>query len=208
MALWSLRLCNAFLPFANVIQIDKKYKKVRSCEDEEVKPLFGNPSRQGGLRRSAERLLEKARPETSRIPYAVCNWSREQEGEEPMPSPDEDFPITDYRSVRLNQIAPAVADCLVYIYDFGDSWEHDIVVEEILPAEKATRKPRRNLARLLLRHGEGATSRQEVPRKCTAGLWIQRDDELSLRQQRIHQPRPVRKHPAGAKYVGPVKQDQ
>ncbi len=55
------------------------------------------------------------------------------------PSPDDEFPIIDYRSVRLNQIAPAVADCLVYLYDFGDSWEHDIVVEEILPAEKGTR---------------------------------------------------------------------
>jgi hypothetical protein len=58
-----------------------------------------------------------------------------------MPSPDDDLPITDYRSVRLNQIAPAVADCLVYLYDFGDSWEHDIVVEEILPAEKGAHHP-------------------------------------------------------------------
>jgi hypothetical protein len=56
------------------------------------------------------------------------------------PSPDDEFPIIDYRSVRLNQIAPAVADCLLYLYDFGDSWEHDIVVEEILPAEKGTRQ--------------------------------------------------------------------
>ncbi len=54
------------------------------------------------------------------------------------PSPDDSFPVIDYRSVRLNQIAPAVGDCLVYLYDFGDSWEHDIVVEEILPAEKGT----------------------------------------------------------------------
>jgi len=38
--------------------------------------------------------------------------------------------------VQLNQVAPAVADCLVYLYDFGDGWEHDIVVEEILPAQE------------------------------------------------------------------------
>jgi len=57
------------------------------------------------------------------------------------PSPDDDFPIIDYRSVPLNQIAPAVADHLVYLYDFGDSWEHDIVVEEILPAEKGVHHP-------------------------------------------------------------------
>ena len=58
------------------------------------------------------------------------------------PSPDDFFPVIDYRSVRLNQIAPAVKDSFVYIYDFGDSWEHDIVVEEILQAEKDTRFPR------------------------------------------------------------------
>jgi hypothetical protein len=57
------------------------------------------------------------------------------------PSPEDDFLITDYRSVPLNQIAPAVADCFVYLYDFGDSWEHDIIVEEILPAEKGVRHP-------------------------------------------------------------------
>jgi hypothetical protein len=96
----SLRLCNAFLPLANVIQIDKKYKKVRSWKDEEVKPLFGNPSQQGGLRHSAKRLLEKARPEKSRIPYAVCNWSREQEGEEPMPPPKISYTALTHRVVR------------------------------------------------------------------------------------------------------------
>ena len=52
------------------------------------------------------------------------------------PSPEDDFPIIDYCSVQLNQVAPAVADRLVYLYDFGDSWEHDIVVEGILPAQK------------------------------------------------------------------------
>jgi len=58
------------------------------------------------------------------------------------PSPDDFYPVTDYRTVRLNEIAPAVKDCFVYLYDFGDSWEHDVVVEEILQAEKGTRYPR------------------------------------------------------------------
>jgi hypothetical protein len=58
------------------------------------------------------------------------------------PSPEDFFPVIDYRSVRLNQIAPSVKDRFVYLYDFGDSWEHDVVVEEILPAEKGTRYPR------------------------------------------------------------------
>jgi hypothetical protein len=57
------------------------------------------------------------------------------------PSPDDFSPVIDYRSVRLNQIAPPVKDCFVYLYDFGDIWEHDVVVEEILPIEKGTRYP-------------------------------------------------------------------
>jgi hypothetical protein len=58
------------------------------------------------------------------------------------PSPDDFYPVIDYRSVHLNQIAPAVRDRFVYLYDFGDSWEHDVVVEGILQAEKSTRHPR------------------------------------------------------------------
>ncbi len=58
------------------------------------------------------------------------------------PSPDDFYPVIDYRSVHLNQIAPAVKDRFVYFYDFGDSWEHDVVVEEILQAETGTRYPR------------------------------------------------------------------
>ena len=75
------------------------------------------------------------------------------------PSPDDSFPVIDYRSVRLNQIAPAVADCLVYLYVFGDSWKHNIVVEAILPAEKGT-------PRLRCLGGQGACPPEDV-----GGVW-------------------------------------
>jgi len=58
------------------------------------------------------------------------------------PSEDDFLPVIDYRSVRLNQVAPAVKGSFSYLYDFGDSWEHDIFVEEILPVEKGARYPR------------------------------------------------------------------
>jgi hypothetical protein len=58
------------------------------------------------------------------------------------PSPDDFFPVIDYRAVCLNQIAPKVKDRFVYLYDFGDSWEHDIVVEAILPPERQVQYPR------------------------------------------------------------------
>jgi pRiA4b ORF-3-like protein len=50
--------------------------------------------------------------------------------------PDRDFPddMISERKVKLNQVAPHEKDRFTYEYDFGDSWEHDIVVERILPA--------------------------------------------------------------------------
>ena len=39
----------------------------------------------------------------------------------------------DESRVTLQQLAPRVKNTLVYEYDFGDSWEHRITVEKILP---------------------------------------------------------------------------
>jgi hypothetical protein len=39
--------------------------------------------------------------------------------------------------VRVSQVLPDQKARLVYEYDFGDSWEHDVVVEKVLPAEAA-----------------------------------------------------------------------
>ena len=47
----------------------------------------------------------------------------------------------DSRKVRLDQIAPRVKAKFVYEYDFGDSWEHEIVVEKILPPEPGVKYP-------------------------------------------------------------------
>jgi len=44
----------------------------------------------------------------------------------------------DYRRVTLNQIAPRRGSTCIYEYDFGDSWDHLIEVEDELPAETVT----------------------------------------------------------------------
>ena len=41
----------------------------------------------------------------------------------------------DYRRIELNQIAPRRGSTCVYEYDFGDSWEHLIQVEDELPID-------------------------------------------------------------------------
>jgi hypothetical protein len=88
------------------------------------------------------------------------------------PSPDDAFRIIDYRSVRLNQIAPAVADSLVYLYDFGDSWEHDIVVEEILPAKKE------------MRHLRCLDGQRACPPEDVGGVWGYADFVKAIRNSR------------------------
>lgn len=47
----------------------------------------------------------------------------------------------DSRGVRLNSILRKEKDKIVYEYDFGDSWEHQILLEKILPAGSAQSLP-------------------------------------------------------------------
>jgi Plasmid pRiA4b ORF-3-like protein len=52
----------------------------------------------------------------------------------PIESPDE-------KATRLNRVLRRPKDWLVYDYDFGDSWEHEVRLEEILPRPSPTRLP-------------------------------------------------------------------
>ncbi|MSP12187.1 MAG: plasmid pRiA4b ORF-3 family protein [Chloroflexi bacterium] len=58
-------------------------------------------------------------------------------------TPDSDWgeDIKNERRVKLEQIVSAVKDRFVYEYDFGDSWEHQIVVEKILAPEPGVHYP-------------------------------------------------------------------
>jgi diadenosine tetraphosphate (Ap4A) HIT family hydrolase len=51
------------------------------------------------------------------------------------------FPDLDSHRTRLATVAARIGTTFVYEYDFGDSWEHDLVVERLLSAEKAVRYP-------------------------------------------------------------------
>jgi hypothetical protein len=58
------------------------------------------------------------------------------------PHPDYGFEMRDERKVKLNQIAPREKSKFIYEYDFGDSWEHELLVEKILPPEEGVFYPR------------------------------------------------------------------
>jgi len=55
--------------------------------------------------------------------------------------PDPELGFIDERRVSLGQLIGGVGDRLGYTYDFGDDWEHEIVVEELLDADPKARYP-------------------------------------------------------------------
>lgn len=49
---------------------------------------------------------------------------------------DPELDHRDERRTTLNRLVKGSGDRIRYAYDFGDSWEHDIAVEEVLPADE------------------------------------------------------------------------
>ena len=46
---------------------------------------------------------------------------------------DGDIDVKDERRTRIGAILKAEGDSLLYVYDLGDYWQHDVVLERILP---------------------------------------------------------------------------
>ena len=47
----------------------------------------------------------------------------------------------DYQNIKISDLLKRARSKMVYEYDFGDSWEHDIIVEKTLPADKNMKYP-------------------------------------------------------------------
>jgi hypothetical protein len=62
-----------------------------------------------------------------------------------IPDPVEDafneLHFVDSRRTKLSKVAPREKAGFTYEYDFGDSWEHQILVEKILPPESRAQCP-------------------------------------------------------------------
>ncbi len=59
-----------------------------------------------------------------------------------VPDPDDLSETRDESKVRLDQILTVPGRRIVYEYDFGDGWEHVILLEKILSPDSKTRYPR------------------------------------------------------------------
>jgi hypothetical protein len=77
-------------------------------------------------------------------------------------APDDDDDWSDREdeaTAALAQVAAADKTKVVYTYDFGDDWRHDIVVEKIAPAEPGVAYPR------------CTSGRREAPPEGCGGIW-------------------------------------
>ena len=57
------------------------------------------------------------------------------------PNPDYGLDLRDENKAKLNQVIKQEKSKFSYTYDFGDSWEHTILVEKILPQEPKVSYP-------------------------------------------------------------------
>ncbi len=62
-------------------------------------------------------------------------------GEEEFGVPDPELGFSDERQVTLAHLITGVGDRFRYTYDFGDDWEHELVVEELTHADPETHYP-------------------------------------------------------------------
>ena len=72
---------------------------------------------------------------------------------------DRELDILSAAAKRLDQVVPQTGSKLRYTYDFGDNWEHDILVESVAPAEPGTAYPRCR------------TGRRACPPEDCGGIW-------------------------------------
>jgi hypothetical protein len=51
------------------------------------------------------------------------------------PDPEDWVEVSDERKVRLNRLLKEPGQSLLYEYDFGDSWEHSILLEQVVRSD-------------------------------------------------------------------------
>ena len=57
------------------------------------------------------------------------------------PEPDFGLEVRSERTVLLSTVLRMPKDKIIYEYDFGDSWEHEVLLEKIVPPDPETRYP-------------------------------------------------------------------
>lgn len=89
-------------------------------------------------------------------------------------STDPELQIRSAAAKRLDQIAPLAKDRFGYTYDFGDNWDHDLLVEAITDPEPGLTYPR------------CLTGRRACPPEDCGGIWGY-DDLLEILADPAHE---------------------
>ena len=58
-----------------------------------------------------------------------------------MPS-DDDLPVEDERQVTVAELLPKAGKTIIYTYDMGDDWHHEVKVEKVASSVAGTKYPR------------------------------------------------------------------
>ena len=74
----------------------------------------------------------------SHLHQFICGEHMYADAEAQLEQYEGDPPVLDERNFTLAELLPEVHQGLVYEYDFGDSWEHIVTVEKILPVDAST----------------------------------------------------------------------
>ena len=74
----------------------------------------------------------------SHLHQFICGEHMYPDAEAQLEQYEGDPPVLDERNFTLAELLPEVHQGLVYEYDFGDSWEHIVTVEKILPVDAST----------------------------------------------------------------------
>lgn len=59
-----------------------------------------------------------------------------------MPDPDDERTVIDERRHRLREVVPQVGTSFEYVYDFGDNWRHELLLEKVVPPDPEPQYPR------------------------------------------------------------------
>ena len=54
---------------------------------------------------------------------------------------EEDLDVTEDGDVTLAEVLKTEGDSVTYLYDFGDYWQHEVLLEEIIPVTEVVKAP-------------------------------------------------------------------
>ncbi len=71
----------------------------------------------------------------------IVDEDEEEDIDEGEDDGEDEYGTINENKVKLNSVVTRVRTKLRYLYDFGDSWRHEVEVEKILPAEQGVQYP-------------------------------------------------------------------